>query len=75
MEKFGVDFTNYQKEVEKAGLTGLSTMDTIIKRAKSMSASFVGMYLSLANKYHHESITIINKLEKLKVLLISAMEQ
>lgn len=47
LEQFGIDFTRYQKLVEKAGLTGLSTMDAIVKRAKSMSTSFISMYLSL----------------------------
>lgn len=65
MEKFGIDFTNYQKEVEKAGLTGLSTMDTIIKRAKSMSASFIGMYLSLYDivRYAKNAVDTIRELD------------
>lgn len=64
-EKFGVDFTALMKKAEKDGNVGLTTMDTIIKRAKSMSASFVGMYLSLYDiaRYAKNSIDTIRELD------------
>ena len=43
----GNEFIKFTNTVKDAGQTGISFFDQVSKRAKSMSASFIGMYFSL----------------------------
>lgn len=62
---FGTKFTEFTAMAEEAGKTGLSFFDGLIKRAKSMSQSFLGMYLSLYDivRYVRTGVDTIRELD------------
>lgn len=59
------EFLRFQNSVKTAGQTGLSFFDQVAKRARSMSASFIGMYFSLYDwvRYIRNAITTIKDLD------------
>ena len=62
--KFGHRFEELKTKM-KEGSTGLSFFDGIIKKARSMSQSFIGMYLSLYDivRYVRTGLTTIKELD------------
>lgn len=65
LQEFKIRFQDLDTEMHKTGQTGLSFFDGIIKRAKSMSQSFISMYLSLYDivRYIKTGITTITELD------------
>ena len=64
-QEFKQRFQDLDTEMHKTGQTGLSFFDGIIKRAKSMSQSFISMYLSLWDiiRYVRTGMTYIKELD------------
>lgn len=62
--EFGGRFKYLERIMKETGQTGLSFFDGIIKRAKSMSQSFISMYLSLWDivRYVRTGLTYIKEL-------------
>lgn len=65
VNEFTAEFQALEREMWETGQTGLSFFDGIIKRAKSMSQSFISMYLSLWDivRYIRTGITYIRDLD------------
>lgn len=65
VDEFTSRYENLNKELQKSGKTGLSFFDGIIKRAKSMSQSFISMYLSLYDviRYIRTGLNYIKELD------------
>ena len=64
-ENFRKTFHNLEAELYRSGKTGLSFFDGIFRRAKSMSQSFISMYLSLWDivRYVRTGVTYIKELD------------
>lgn len=65
LQEFGARFKALDAQMKMTGQTGLSFFDGIIKRAKSMSQSFISMYLSLWDivRYIRTGLTYIKELD------------
>lgn len=65
LDEFINRFTALKAELKESGQTGLSFFDGIIQRAKSMSQSFISMYLSLYDiiRYVRTGVTYIQELD------------
>ena len=65
LTEFGERFEHLKRVMKETGQTGLSFFDGIIKRAKSMSQSFISMYLSLWDivRYVRTGVTYIKELD------------
>jgi methyl-accepting chemotaxis protein len=65
LKEFGARFKTLETEMKETGQTGLSFFDGILKRAKSMSQSFISMYLSLWDiiRYIRQGLTYIKELD------------
>ena len=64
-KEFSNRFESLKTTMKQTGQTGLSFFDGIIKRAKSMSQSFISMYLSLWDivRYVRTGVTYIKELD------------
>lgn len=65
VDEFTSRFEKLNTELYKSGKTGKSTFDSIIDRAKSMSKSFISMYLSLYDvvRYIKSGVSVVQELD------------